>query len=100
MDESAEKIELIVSQRRVKLHVFEPSKRKIWTVVGKAEEHWLDPKLEFCSCPAYYFGRLNGRDVCYHIKAQQLAEKKQKFETIRFSDEEYFDFIQSVIRGL
>lgn len=100
MNEIDEKIESVVSQNRVKLHVFEPSNRKIWTVVGRAEEHWLDPESEFCSCPGYYFGKLNGKNSCYHIESQKLAEKQKKFETIHFSDDEYFDFIHSIVKDL
>ena len=43
MNKDPDRIELLVSEKRVKLHLFEPSKRKIWTVVGKGEEHWVDP---------------------------------------------------------
>ena len=100
MNEITEKISSLVSENRIKLHVFEPSNRKIWTVVGKTREHWLDPESEFCSCPAYYFGHLNGKEICYHLMAQKMAEKQNKFETIKFSDEEYCDFIQSVIKSL
>ncbi|MDX1596340.1 MAG: hypothetical protein R3327_05310 [Nitrosopumilaceae archaeon] len=100
MNETTDKIDTLVSQNRIKLHVFEPSNRKIWTVVGKAKEHWLDPDMKFCSCPSYYFGRLNGKKFCYHIEAQKIAEKQGKFETIVFSDDEFYDFIKSVINEL
>jgi len=40
MSKDPDRIELLVSEGRVKLHLFGPSKRKIWTVVGKGEEHW------------------------------------------------------------
>ncbi len=100
MNYTDEKIELLVSQKRVKLHIFEPSNRKIWTVVGKSEEHWLDPESNFCSCQAYYFGRINGKDDCYHLLAQKLAQKQTKFDVIKFSDEEYYDFVRSIIKGL
>lgn len=100
MNETTERIESLVSQKRIKLHVFEPSNRKIWTVVGKSEEHWLDPESHFCSCQAYYFGRINAKDDCYHLEAQKLAEKQTKFEIIKFSDEEYLDFIKSIIKDL
>ena len=43
MSADSDRIELLVSEKRVKLHLFEPSKRKIWTIVGKGEEYWLDP---------------------------------------------------------
>ena len=54
MSADSDRIELLVSEKRVKLHLFEPSKRKIWTIVGKGEEYWLDPDSCFCSCPGFY----------------------------------------------
>ncbi|PIW32148.1 MAG: hypothetical protein COW27_05135 [Nitrosopumilales archaeon CG15_BIG_FIL_POST_REV_8_21_14_020_37_12] len=97
MSKTSEKIESVVSQGRVKLHLFEPSKRKIWTVVGMGEEHWLDPDLDYCSCPGYYFGKLNKKQGCYHLEAVTVAKKENKFETISFLDEEYGDFVAGLI---
>ena len=100
MNKDSERIESIVSEKRVKLHLFEPSQRKIWTVVGKGKEHWLDPDAEYCSCLGYYFGRLNGKATCYHLDSAYLAKKENKIETIRFSDEEYGDFLSGLISDL
>jgi len=94
------RIESIVSENRVKLHVFEPSQRKIWTVVGIGEEHWLDPDGMYCSCPGFYFGKLNGKDTCYHLESVQLAKKQNKIEKIIFSDEEFSDFLSGIISDL
>ena len=55
MDERSDRIKSILSEKRVKLHHFLPSNRKIWTVVGKDKEHWLDPDLQFCSCTGFFF---------------------------------------------
>ena len=66
MSKDPDRIELLVSEGRVKLHLFEPSKRKLWTVVGKGEEHWADPDSYFCSCPRFYFGSINGKTSCAH----------------------------------
>ena len=30
----------------LKLHYFVPSERKLWTIVGKNNEYWLDPELD------------------------------------------------------
>jgi predicted nucleic acid-binding Zn finger protein len=98
--QSSERVETLVSEKRVKLHVFEPSQREIWTVVGKGKEHWLDPEGEFCSCPGYYFGRLSGKKVCYHLESALLAQKENKFEKIIFSDEEYDEFLAGLISDL
>ena len=68
MDLQSEKINSLLSEKRIKLHVFEPSNRKIWTVVGAEKEYWLDPDLDFCSCPGYYFSKKNGEKTCYHLR--------------------------------
>jgi len=95
-----DKIKSVLSEKRVKLHVFEPSKRKIWTVVGKGKEHWIDPDLDFCSCPSFYFNSTQGKAGCYHLESLKLAEKENKIEIVTFSDDEYFDFITGIIDDL
>jgi predicted nucleic acid-binding Zn finger protein len=97
---SDDRIELLVSEKRVKLHLFEPSKRKIWTVVGKGEEHWADPDVCFCSCPGFYFGSINGKTSCYHLDSIQFAKNKNKVEQIIFSDDEFSDFLFGLISDL
>lgn len=100
MKKDSERIESVVSEKRVKLHIFEPSKRKIWTVVGKGKEYWLDPDAEYCSCNGYYFGRLNEKTTCYHLESVYLAKLENKIETIVFSDDEYDDFLSGLISDL
>lgn len=90
----------IVSKRGVKLHCFEPSGRKIWTVVGKENEHWLDPDLGFCSCEDYFFNTLNNGNECYHLKSAEMARKQNNIEIIHFSDEEFASFISALISDL
>lgn len=96
----SERIESVVSERRVKLHVFEPSKRKIWTVVGKGKEYWVDPDALYCSCPGFYFGKLNKKNTCYHLESAQLAQRLNNFEQITFSDDEFGDFISGLVSDL
>ena len=100
MKKDSGRIESVVSEKRVKLHIFEPSKRKIWTVVGKGKEHWVDPDAEYCSCNGYYFGRLNEKTTCYHLESVYLAKQENKVETIVFSDDEYNDFLSGLISDL
>ncbi len=100
MNKELDRIQSIVSEKRVKLHIFEPTRRKIWTVVGKGEEHWIDPDGLFCSCPGFYFGKLNGKMICYHLESAQLAIAENKIEEIIFSDDEFSDFLRSLISDL
>ena len=100
MNKGLERVESIVSEKRVKLHLFEPSNRKIWTVVGMGEEHWVDPENKYCSCPGFYFGKLNGKDSCYHLDSAKIAIEQNKIEKIVFSDEEFNDFLLGLISDL
>jgi len=100
MNKDSTKIESTVSEKRVKLHMFVPSNRQIWTVVGKGKEHWLFPEMEYCSCPGFYFGKLSGKKECYHLESVKLAKKENKMEIIKFSDDEYGDFLSSLITEL
>ena len=47
MASQLKKIDSLLSEKRIKLHIFEPSDRKIWTVVGTDKEYWFDPDLDF-----------------------------------------------------
>ena len=100
MNKDSDRIEVLVSEKRVKLHVFEPSNRKIWTVVGKGEEHWADPEEWYCSCPGFYFGKLNGKNTCYHLESLSLARRENKVETVVFSDDEFSNFLKGLIGDL
>lgn len=100
MNKDLERVQSIVSEKRVKLHVFEPSQREIWTVVGKGSEHWLDPYSNYCSCPGFYFGKLNGKTTCYHLESAHLARNENQVEKIIFSDDEFSNFLSGLISDL
>ena len=93
-----EKVKNMVSEHRIKLHVFEPSMRKVWTAVGTGKEYWMDPDRDFCSCPGYYFGKALGR-ACYHLEALKSAHGEE-IETVRFADDEYADFVSGLLSDL
>jgi predicted nucleic acid-binding Zn finger protein len=82
----------------VKLMIFFPSRRQIWTVVGKDHEYWVDPGAPFCSCSDFYFSSLSGGNLCYHLRSvieiEHEIESKDfksanKLEIIQFEDQEY-----------
>ena len=100
MSTKQEKIDAVVSERRVKLHRFNPSQREIWTIVGKEKEHWIDPQSNFCSCVGYYFGMIKNNSSCYHLESISLAKKENKFEIIEFNDDEYESFISGIVSDL
>ena len=100
MSTKQERIDSIIDERRVKLHLFNPSKREIWTVVGKAKEHWIDPISKFCSCSGYCFGMIKNKSPCYHLESIFKAKKENKFEIIEFNDDEYESFISGIVSNL
>jgi len=90
----------MLSEKRIKIHHFLPSNRKIWTIVGKEKEHWLEPDLKFCSCAGFYFGMLKNKKPCYHIDSLEIAKKEEQYECIKFSDNEFESFMFGVINDL
>ena len=95
MASQLKKIDSLLSEKRIKLHIFEPSDRRIWTVVGTDKEYWFDPDLDFCSCPGYYFNK-----ECYHLDNFLLAMSQNQIESTKFSDDEYGPFIGSLLSEL
>lgn len=100
MKEEAGSVESVVSSNSVKLHLFEPSNRKIWTVVGKDNEHWLDLDLGYCSCEDYYYNAMEKGRQCYHLRAVRAAVEQGRVETIRFQDYEFASFISAIVDDL
>ena len=93
-------VESILSSNGVKLHLFEPSNRKIWTVVGKENEHWLDLDLGYCSCEDYFYNAMEKGRQCYHLNAVKTAIEQNKIEVITFQDSEFESFILALIQDL
>ena len=100
MNYKSDKIKSMLSEKRIKIHHFLPSNRKIWTIVGKEKEHWLEPDLKFCSCAGFYFGMLKNKKPCYHIDSIQIAKKEEQCERIEFSDDEFESFMSGLINDL
>ena len=91
-------VESIVSSKGVKLHLFVPSNRKILTVVGKENEHWLDLNLGYCSCEDYYYNALEKGRQCYHLNAVKAAMEQDRVEVIKFQDFEFEGFIFALLQ--
>ena len=95
---SAEKAKTAVHEGRVKLHVFEPSGRQVWTVVGKSGEHWVDKETEFCSCSAYFFGKMRDGKGCYHVSSVQMSGTN--VQTTKFPDSQYGAFLAELVERI
>ncbi|MFN4336094.1 MAG: hypothetical protein ACK4FV_00725 [Candidatus Nitrosocaldus sp.] len=106
------RVERMVCNRAVKLHIFMPSSRRIWTVVGRKHEYWVHPP-HFCTCKDYYFRAravaVEGNEekeeekkeeekvTCYHLKAVAMAEGSGMVDEVHFHDDEYDGFIRVLI---
>ena len=74
---------------------------KIWTIVGRENEHWIDPDSNYCSCLWILFwqtARKKRRAIIWNL--QHLAISDESFEKIVFSDEEFSDFLSGLIADL
>ncbi len=98
------RVERIAYGKAVKLHVFMPSSRRVWTVVGRKHEYWVHPP-HFCTCKDYYFraraveGSEEKEKVsCYHLKAVAMAEGSGMVDGVYFHDDEYYGFIRALIK--
>src|SRR5271170_1750051 len=84
-----------VLQGRVKRHVFVPSGRVIYTVVGRSGDEFIDPEKPFCSCQHFFFSVLGGRDqTCYHLLANSIAADTHRYISTEFHDEEFRYFLK------
>lgn len=97
---NSDRVKSAVSESRVKMHLFEPSKITVWTIVGKSKEHWIDPDYRYCSCKGYYFGMIDGKKTCYHLDLMSMAIKQDRVDTVRFSDDEFDDFMLGLVSDL
>lgn len=94
-----EKAEKLAKDGSVKLHLFLPSKREIWTVVGIEGEHFVNEKEPFCSCKHFHFKVMSDLDkTCSHLKALKIAKKENTFCKYVFHDNEYYDILRAIIK--
>jgi predicted nucleic acid-binding Zn finger protein len=82
----------------IKRLFFKPSGRVLWLVVGRDNEHWVDPALGFCTCKDFYFKALSGGPECYHLKSVKKAVDEQGDTSTEFDDDEYVQVLRSIIR--
>jgi len=86
---------------RVKRHIFKPSGREIWTVVGSRIDHYIDLEQPYCSCKDFYYNLIRGLEqTCYHLEAARIAKQTNTYCEIAFSDEEYPHLLQAILNDL
>jgi predicted nucleic acid-binding Zn finger protein len=85
----------------VKRHVFSPSGRVLFTVVGRSGDEFIDPEKPFCSCRHFFFRVLGGRDAtCYHLLAYEMAKAAKSFDQVEMHDEEFGAFLKLLASDL
>ena len=90
-----------VLAHNVKEHLFLPSGRKIYTVVGKMGDEFVDPKKPYCSCSNFFFRVAGHKDeLCYHLLGYMIASESKRLDTITFDDEEYDSMLMAVMRDV
>jgi predicted nucleic acid-binding Zn finger protein len=95
------KVDEVVKAGRVKRHVFKPSGREIWTVVGSRIDHFIDLEQPYCSCKDFYYHLVRGLEqTCYHLEAARIAKQTNTYCEITFSDEEYQDLLKAILNDL
>jgi len=96
-----EKANRMVETKRIKLHIFLPSGRKVWTAVGSDGDHLLNVSQPYCSCRDFHFRYITDKDEeCYHLLALKMAIRSKTYDTIEFQDEEYTFFIRGLLKDI
>lgn len=79
----------------VKKHVFLPSGRHIFTVVGSNADEFIDPAKSFCSCESYFYTVMSSKAKhCYHLLAHKIATEAGLLREVSFDDDEYDAFMK------
>lgn len=101
-----EKAMQVVGQLRVKEHVFLPSGRIIFTVVGHEGDVYVSIDQvgrwsPYCSCDDFHFRVLNGEiQECYHLMAAKIALDQKTVSITKFSDDEYELFLDALLKDV
>lgn len=97
-----ERAQKLVDDLRVKRHLFLPSERVVWTVVGRDGDMIVNfdrgAGSAYCACNDFHFRVLGGEiPECYHLMAARSAFDQGKYCVTNFSDEEYESFLRSLL---
>lgn len=94
-DKSSDVMETL--KRGITKYNYKPSKRVVWTAMGKNQEHLIHPKL-YCSCQDYYKNVVvnRNREFCKHIIAQIISEALRDFKEITLDDKEFKELVSEL----
>ncbi len=91
----------IVLAGGVKETIFLPSGRKLYTVVGRLGDEFIDPEKPYCSCSNFFFRVLGGREeTCYHLLSYKIASEVGRVDKTEFSDEEYRQYLVAAVNDV
>jgi len=87
--ERFQKASKAVSEGRVKKYVFKQSGRAYWIVVGRRRDYLVLPG-RFCTCDDFFINVVARSKVksCYHLLAQEMAERQGRYEVYEVDDDE------------
>lgn len=93
-------IDVVVSGG-AKKHVFLPSGRSIYTIVGRNGDEFIDPDKSFCSCESHFYSGSGGKSShCYHILSYEIANEAGFVDEISLDDEEYDTFLRLLMQDI
>ncbi|HUI86533.1 MAG TPA: hypothetical protein VLY21_05210 [Nitrososphaerales archaeon] len=85
----------------VKEHIFLPSGRRVYTVVGNLGDEFIDPAKPYCSCSHFFFRVIGHKDeLCYHLLGYMVSAASGLLDTVTFSDEEYAPFMAALVNDV
>jgi len=89
IDERLRKALEVVKEGRVKKYIFKPSLKTYWVVVGRTRDYLVLPG-RYCTCDDFFINAVARLKVksCYHLLAQEIAEREGAFEVYEVDDEE------------
>ena len=94
-DKSSDVMETL--KRGITKYNYKPSKRVVWTAMGKNQEHLIHPKL-YCSCQDYYKNVVvnRNREFCKHIIAQIISEALHNFKETVLDDNKFKELVSDL----
>lgn len=100
-----DKARKVVEGEGVKLNLFLPSKRKIWTVAGHECDYLVDFESKngkkYCSCDDFHFRVLSGRvEECYHLVAADKARNEEMYSVVERPDKDYGSFLTKLLSDI
>lgn len=69
----------LVSEGRVKVIRFLPSRNELYLIVGEREEYVVSLDPVFCFCNDFFFRAAKEGRYCVHIKALKLALRERNY---------------------